>query len=243
MKRHWSHWSHRYTVWGSCPLFCIKCSQSALLDSVNSETCCAKREVRERHLSGRRTGGHHGWLRFAGPGLMKTDRLLLRKKKYLLTKITTMQINMIHKGGEDLCDCFPHPFIWLPFFVLFPNDAHLSASLTTACPSSYGTPVCRAHTGLHLPGLSLKIPTDYFFWWQSSCCSWGSTFGHLITPPLCHSWSPRSSSSRKGRSPEMQPQQIIASVLHSTETGDNLSSCTRLRGDWATGELFYCLLT
>lgn len=56
------------------------------------------------------------------------------------------------------------PFIWLPFFfVLFPNDAHLFASLTAACPSSNATPVCQAHTGLHLPGLSFLIPADFFF--------------------------------------------------------------------------------
>lgn len=125
------------------------------------------------------------------------------------------------------------PFIRLPFFVLFPNDAHLSASLTAACSSSDATPVCQAHMGLHLLGLSFLIPMDFFSFCQwSSCCSWGSSFAHLFTPPLCQRWS-HSTGSRTGGSPALQ---IIASVFFSTEIGDNFSSYNRLWGDWATGE-------
>lgn len=53
------------------------------------------------------------------------------------------------------------PFIWLPFFELLRNDAHLSASLTAASPSSHAT---LTSAGAHRAASSwpLSIPTEVF---------------------------------------------------------------------------------
>lgn len=111
-----NQWSQSLIHGGSSPLFYIKSSQSAL--SNNPKHAVWNLEW-EWHLLGRRVGGHHCWLRLAGPGTNENWQITPQEKKNL-TKITTMQINVIHKGGEDLCGCFPHPFHLASFFCAAP---------------------------------------------------------------------------------------------------------------------------
>lgn len=206
----WSQWSQRYTE-ARVPYFT---SSAANLHYQTLQT--GKHAVWILEV-GMEFFGEENWrssllTEVACPGANENWQITPQEKKNLLTKITTMQINMIHKRGEDLCGCFPHPFHLASFFfVLLPNDAHLSASLSAASPSSHALLWLLGHMGLHLPGFS-PFPLRCF-WWQSSCCSWGSSLAHLFMPLLCQRWSPHSTGTGMSCSPALQLQQVIALVL------------------------------
>lgn len=126
-----------------------------------------------------------------------------------------MQINMIHKGGEDLCDCFPHPFHLASLFLCCSLMMLICLlHFTTVCPpADAGALLVLGLTGLlHLPGLSFLIPTDFFL------MAVGLLQLRKLFCPALHATSLPGLICSQHRREDGQQK-----VLHSTEISGNLS--------------------